>query len=687
MGIRIGVDTGGTFTDFVVFNEENGKIDIFKTPSTPDNPSKAIINGLRHWLDSHADVQAGQIRFFSHGTTVGTNALLTESGATTGLLVTEGFRGIYEVMDMVKDSSQTYDLYFEKPRPLVLPRNTGEVPERLDHEGGIVKALDEEKTRELVRDLAACGVEAVAVCLLFSFKNDRHEKRIRDIFKEEAPAVFVSISSEIAPVIRENYRLSTTVVNAYLGPLTDHYIKDLDSGLDEVGLVAKQRYIMRSNGGIGSFQSTADKSVQTLLSGPAAGVIAGQRIALDAGIANVVTFDIGGTSTDVSLISNGSPTWRTKGKLHDRDIAVPMLDIHTIAAGGGTVAWVDEVGILQLGPRSAGSYPGPACYGRGGKEPTITDANLILGYLDEDSPLAGGSLRLNRRLAEQAIREHVADKLGISLVEAAHGIVEIVNVRMEEAIKLISRNRGHDLRNFYLMAYGGAGPLHAASVAADLNMKGVLLPLYPGVTSAIGLLLSDIRHDYMLSEPALIEEVDADHANELFQSLERKGREDMLREGASIEQIEYIYEADMRYAGQGYELTIAVPEVPLDEAGLRSLRNQFDERHHSISGHSAPDNQVEIVNYRVTIVVKTRKPSSSLPESDRSGKPRKAADRLVYFGHEPTRTPVYHRDKLPIREYMSGPMVINQSDTTVIVPPGRKAVLSEKGFLEIYMDE
>jgi len=518
--LRIAVDTGGTFTDFVVLDEARGSVEVFKVSSTRGHEADGIVGGTAQHL-ARANAAADDIVFFSHGTTVGTNALLEEAGARTGLFVTAGFRGIYEVGEQARPyGATTYDLFYEKPRPLVTPFLTAEVPERVVFEGTVLEPFDEPAARTAIATLLERGIESVAVCFLFAFRNPAHERRLASLLAELAPDVNVSLSSDVAPQIREYYRLSTTVVNAYLNPLIERYIVALGAALDGLGMMTRQRYIMLSNGGVATFEAAANRSVQTILSGPAAGVVAAGRIvAATPGFANVVTFDMGGTSTDVALIENGEPVRRMGGKVHGRDVLVPMLDIHTVAAGGGTLAWLARTGGLQVGPASAGAQPGPAAYGRGGTRPTITDANVVLGVLSEDNALAGGSLKLDRAAAERAIKTVIADPLGITVEAAARGIIEIINVKMQEAIKVVSSNRGYDLRDFHLLAFGGAGPLHAAAVARDLGMRGVLVPAFPGAFSALGLLLSDVRQDYVTSELVPIDGVDPAHAVEVFERL------------------------------------------------------------------------------------------------------------------------------------------------------------------------
>src|SRR5262245_17488107 len=532
---RVTVDTGGTFSDFVYLDEDTGALSISKLPSTPDDPSRAILAGIENLLADGA--APDEIGYFCHGSTVGTNALLEGKGVTTGLLVTEGFRAIYPVAEQARPYGPViFDVMFDKPTLLVPNRRTGEVRERIDFRGRVLQPLDEAALRATVRNLHAEGIESIAVCLLFSFLHPAHEARVRDIIREEMPACSISLSSEVLPQIREYYRLSTTVINAYLQPILARYIGELERRLAGAGVTTRQAYIMQSNGGMATFAGAADKAVTTVLSGPAAGVTAGALACRMTGYRNIITFDMGGTSCDVALIRDGEPSVASRGKIDGRDIAVPMMDINTVSAGGGTIAAVDRFGVLAVGPARAGAVPRPAAYGRGGTRPTITDCNLVLGRLSAENFL-GGRMRLEAGKAQQAIANEVANPLKMSALDAAEGIIRIINVKMEEAIKAISTMRGHDLRDFMLLAFGGAGPAHAGAIVRDLGMAGVIVPLYPGVYSAIGLLLSDVKHDYVQSKMAVITGVPPADVNAMFAQLAARATADLRQDGFSCEQI------------------------------------------------------------------------------------------------------------------------------------------------------
>ena len=673
---RVTVDTGGTFSDFVFFNEETGKITIAKVPSTPKEPFQAVLNGIRELLDQ--GVAPKDISFFSHGTTVGTNTLLEEKGARTGLLVTEGFRGIYEVMEQSRGYGPvTYDLFFEKPKLLAAPYDTEEIPERVDFRGEVLKPIDAEFSLQAIRSLKKKKVESVAVCFLFSFLNPAHELRIKEIVEKEFPEVSLSLSCEILPQIREFYRMSTTVINAYISPVVSRYLGRLEGRLREMGVVTPKLYIMQSNGGVSTFQSAGKKPVATVLSGPAGGVIASLGISQRAGIKNIITFDMGGTSCDVALIHDGTPVITTQGRINQRPISLPMLDIHTVSAGGGTIARIDAVGGLQVGPDSAGADPGPICYDHGGEEATITDANLVLGVLNPDKFL-GGRMKLNKTKAERLLEEKIARPLGLNLLEATDGILKIINVKMEEAIKAVSSQRGYDIRDFTLIAFGGGGPMHAGRIALDLGIPSLLIPFTPGVTSALGLLMSDVKHDYVRSKLAPLKELDLEEINYLFSQLVAQARSDLRAEGFNDNEMALHAFLDLRYAGQGYELTVPSPIPPLTAPDLDLMRQRFDSQHEQAHGHKAESEPVELVSLRLVSVGMV--PQAKLSPVTATGKKVEAArtgERKIFFGkeHGMLNCQIYSRELLDPDHRIVGPAVIEQMDTTTVIHPEQKATV------------
>jgi N-methylhydantoinase A len=671
---RVTVDTGGTFSDFVFFDEGTGQITIAKVPSTPREPFQAVLNGLRELVDR--GISAGDVSFFCHGTTVGTNALLEEKGARTGLLVTEGFRGIYEVMEQTRGyGPATYDLFFEKPRLLAQPYYTEEIPERIDFRGNVLKPIDLEKSRQGIRSLKKKGVESVAVCLLFSFLNPAHELKVKALFAEEFPEARLSLSYEVLPQIREFYRLSTTVINAYIQPVMANYLSRLESRMRELDVTTPKLYIMQSNGGVSTFKGSAEKPVATVLSGPAGGVIASMGTCERVGINNIITFDMGGTSCDVALIHQGTPVITTQGKISMRPIALPMLDIHTVSAGGGTIARIDAVGGLQVGPDSAGADPGPVSYDRGGDNVTITDANVVTGVLDPDHFL-GGRMKLNKAKANKLLGEKIARPLGLELLEAADGVLKIINVKMEEAIKAVSSARGYDIRDFTLVAFGGGGPMHAGRMALDLGIPTLLVPLTPGVHSALGLLMSDVKHDYVRSKLVGLDDLELAEINRLFDELIEQATRELYGEGFANDEIKIEPYLDLRYAGQGYELTVPCVMPPLKQEDVTVMRRRFDTLHEQNSGHKAETEPVELVSLRLISLGLV--PQAKLSPGKVSGaKVEKAitGGRKVYFGteHGLLATQIYDRARLEPGHRLAGPAIVEQLDTTTVIHPEQEA--------------
>ncbi|MBI2367871.1 MAG: hydantoinase/oxoprolinase family protein [Deltaproteobacteria bacterium] len=675
---RVTVDTGGTFSDFVFFNEETGEIAITKVPSTPKEPFEAVMNGVKELIDR--GVAAKDISFFSHGTTVGTNALLEEKGAKTGLLVTEGFRGIYEVMEQTRGyGPATYDLFFEKPRLLALPYYTEEIPERVDFRGNALKSIDVVAAREAIKRLKKKGVQSVAVCFLFSFLNPDHELKIKELFAEEFPQARLSLSYEVLPQIREFYRLSTTVINAYIQPVMSSYLSRLESRMRELGVTTPKLYIMQSNGGVSTFKGSAEKPVATVLSGPAGGVIASMGTCERVGINDLITFDMGGTSCDVALIHQGNPVITTQGKISMRPISLPMLDIHTVSAGGGTIARIDAVGGLQVGPDSAGADPGPVSYDRGGQEITVTDANIVTGVLDPDQFL-GGRMKLNKAKAERLLEEKIAKPLKLNLLEAADGVIKIINVKMEEAIKAVSSARGYDIRDFTLVAFGGGGPMHAGRMALDLGIPSVLVPLTPGVHSALGLLMSDVKHDYVRSKLVGLDDLDLNDINHLFAQLIDRAKADLQDEDFRDDEIKIEPYLDLRYAGQGYELTVPCPMPPLKPEDLKVMRQRFDTMHEQNSGHKAETEPVELVSLRlISLGLVPQAKLSPGKVTGRKVEEAKTGERKVFFGkeHGTLNTQIYTRDLLETGHQIDGPAIVEQLDTTTVIQPEQEASVDE----------
>ena len=682
---RVATDTGGTFNDFVVFDESTGTYRIMKVPSTPQRPEQALLNGFAA-LEQEG-MPLDRISVFTHGTTVGTNALLEERGARVGLAVTKGFRGIYETMELSRPfGPSVFDLGYTKPSLLAPESRTVEINERVSASGELLQTIDDESIAEAIRCFRAAGVESVAVCFLFSFMNDENEQRLANALRSAEPSWWVTTSSELLPQMREYYRLSTTVINAYVSPVLGRYVARLSSELERMGVAVGRRFTMQSNGGSVPFDRTSDRGVATILSGPAGGVTAAIAIGRAVGIEDIITFDMGGTSCDVALVQNGEPTVSDQNTVDGRHIAVPMLDINTVSAGGGTVAVVDEYGALHVGPQSAGAVPGPAAYGKGGQVATVTDANVVLGYLNPVS-LLDGSLAVDAAAAERVIQE-VADALGVELVRAADGIVRIVNVKMAQAIRAISTERGFDLRDFTLVAFGGAGPLHACQIALDLAIPRVLVPPAPGATSALGLLMSDVKHDFVRSRLSDVEDLDAEFANGLFEQMVTAATKQLHQEGFDADGVAFRYFLDMRYSGQGYENPVPVRQLPLTPEDIAQYRRDFDVIHEQCHGHAARDQSVEVVNYRVQAIGLV--PPVALPTIPQGDGPVEGAlvgSRPAFFpeGAEvgPRDTPVYARAKLGAGHRITGPAIVEQYDSTVVVFPEQTAEVDVYGNLLI----
>ncbi len=677
----VGVDTGGTFTDLVAFEPLTGELRTIKVPSVPADPSSAVINALDELFRN--GLVPREIGFLVHGTTVATNAVLESAGVRAGLLITRGFRAVYEARGWVRpDPIELLDTFFRKP-PLLVPQSrTEEIPERMDYRGTVLEPLDEQAVRAAARRLKARGVQAVAVCYLFSFRNPLHEERTAEILAEEEPAWRISLSSRVLPVIREYPRLSTTVVDAYVGPIMESYLVNLDRRLKERGITTPQIFLMQSNGGLMRITMGARFPNQTLTSGPAAGVVAGAALARGTGRRNFVTLDIGGTSTDISVIADARASETSSGRIAGQDIGTPMLAVHTLGAGGGTVAWIGRDGLMKVGPQSAGAVPGPACYGRGGTAPTVTDANLILGALGTKSVL-GGRMALDRRLAEQAIMD-VARPLGLDLVTAAAGIVKIVNTNMAVDLRLAFQSRGEDPRRFALLAFGGAGPLHAAYLARDLGIPEVIVPLHPGLTSAMGLLQTDVRHLYLRSAVGLLSSYPVDEINAIFAELRRRAMDDVSEEGLDVTELRLKQQIDLRYLHQGYHLTVDGPDGEITQTHKQPIKAAFDDLHRRTYGASAPEEDAELVTLRVVSEVPV--PHLRLP--------RIAAGRIAdaRIGERPlydltsaefANAYVYDRARLGADDRIAGPAIVEQYDSTTVVLADQVLTVDDFGNLLI----
>ena len=672
----VAVDVGGTFTDIVLCDLATNEQRVHKTPSTPDDPSVGFMRGLAEILEAN-DVQPAEVAHVFHGTTIATNAVLENRGASVGLLVTQGFRYVLEIARHGTPRLANPNTWVKPERP-VRPRNCLEVSERTAFDGSILAPLDEDAIHQAALHFAREGVSAVAVAFLHSYANPAHEKRAREILHEACPGVAVSLSSEVLPVYREYERSITTVLNAYVTPRVSRYIDNLKRSLDTFGTGAAFS-IMKSNGGIIGADTAVEQPVYTALSGPAAGVMATAQIAATTRVEHCISFDMGGTSTDVSLLQNNQPGLTLNGKLGDWPIQLPMLDIATIGCGGGSIAAVSPYGSLTVGPASAGAEPGPACYGKGGAQPTVTDANLVLGRVSVG--IAGGQLTLDPSAAEAAIRDSVAVPLGLDLPAAADGILKIANNSMVGAIRNISVERGHDPRDFALVAYGGAGPMHAVDVANLLGITTVVVPPHPGIASAYGLLVADFKNDYartLLQEPP---DYDLASIARVFSDLEQEGRNWLKTEGVPEASHTLLRSADLRYAHQGSELTVPYDSTLITADGLAQMLDEFHSRHQQLYGFSL-DQPVEIVTFRVTAAGQVGQ--VNMPTRSGHGRDTTKAiisRRQVHFAERQgyLSCPIYRRDALDPGATIAGPAILEGMDSTVVINPGWEADIDQYG--------
>ncbi len=689
---RLGIDVGGTFTDATLVDEATGEIRIGKVPTTPRDPSQGFLAATRRLLQQ-ARVAPSGVSYLVHATTVATNSIIEGKTAPTGFVTTEGFRDLLEIQRQVRPS--LYDLQFDKPAPLVPRYRCFGVPERLDARGAVLCPLDEATLRRVAEQLRREGVEAVAVCFLHAYVNPEHERRAGAILRDVFPEAFVSLSSEVAPEFREYFRASTTVINAAIQPVVARYLQNIEARLRADGLAA-ELLVMQSSGGVYTFATAREKPVFMVESGPAAGVVAATYLGTTLGYPNVISFDMGGTTAKAGLIQDGTPrvtkdyevgaTARPgtgSGRGGGYPIRTPVVDLVEIGAGGGSIAWVDPGGGLRVGPHSAGADPGPACYGKGGTEPTITDANLVLGRLNPDYFL-GGEIRLDRERARRVIQEKCADPLGLDVVDAAHGIVEIANAAMVNALRLVSIQRGYDPRDFVLVAFGGAGPVHANRLAAELAIPITLIPSSPGTTSALGLLVTDLKHDHATTVLQRVDQLDLARIEEAYRSMAERGRAELAREGVCPEDVAFVRQAELRYVGQGYELAVPLPEGPLGPTAIASLLEQFHCAHERAYGYAAPSEPAELVNLRLTAIGRIAKPRlRRLAATGCEVATAQKGRRPVFFAESGgfVDCAIYDSYQLPPGGQIPGPAVVEEIDSTTVIHPGYRAEVDDFGNL------
>ena len=670
MPYKLGVDVGGTFTDLALYNTDTNQLEFAKTPSTSANQAVGVASGIQELVKRHA-VSAASVDFFIHGTTVATNTLLERTGAKTALVVTKGFRDILQIGR--QDRPDLYNWRIRRKEPLVPRHLRFEITERVLHTGEVHTPLDKPNLETLVEEIKAAGVEAITVCLLHSYANPTHEKEIGAAIVKRLPDVPLSLSHEILPEFKEYERMSTSVINAYVAPVMERYLTRLQKSIAEVG-VKSDLYIMQSNGGTMGAETAIERPVHTILSGPAAGVIGAVAIAGQAHQPNSISIDMGGTSFDVSLSYQGEVRRTQESEIERLPVKVPMVDIHTLGAGGGSIAWVDPGGAMRVGPQSAGSDPGPACYGRGGTEPTVTDANLVLGRLGTKS-LLGGNMTLDIELARKAISDQLADPLGLSIGGAAEGIIRVVNASMVKGIRVVSVSKGYDPREFCLVAFGGAGPVHASELASEMDIPTVLVPVAPGVTSALGLLMADLRHDFAQTVLKPGHELSPSEITSWYQNLEKDAVSQMEREGVLRDEMTLIRTVDVRYTGQGYELQVPSPLGQLNDADLDQIFERFHEAHIQAYGYDSRDNSVEVVNLRLTALATMPRPDlvSAKVDSAKDSSRAITGERNVIFGGNPITTTIYDRSELLPGDTVTGPAVLEQLDSTTVVWPDQTA--------------
>lgn len=658
---RLGVDVGGTFTDVVLLREDTGDVRHTKVLTTYPNPAEGVAEGISRGLEEFS-VDAGEVAAILHGTTIATNALIERRGARTALLTSRGTRDVLEIGRQTRPA--LFDWFADKPEPLVPRRWRFELNERVNSRGEVLATPSEEEIRQVIARLEAEGIEAVAVCFLFSFLNPESERRVGALLRKALPDVSVSLSSEVLPEYREYERASTTVANAYLTPVLSRYAAQLGASLEKMGLSARL-HLLQSNGGVASLESAREKAVSTALSGPAGGVTGASYLAGLLGLPNVISMDMGGTSCDVCLIRDGLPGWTSEAPVAGLPIRIPMVNVEAVGAGGGSVVWVDSGGALRVGPRSAGSSPGPVSYGRGGQEPTLTDAHVVLGtVLPESFPDKG--ISLNREAAVDAMGR-IARRLGLGVERAALGAVQVINHHVAQAIRAVSVMRGHDPRDFALVAFGGAGPMHACFVAEELGIRRVVLPFAAGVFSALGAALADFRYDYVQTLPRRMEALDLAEVEALLQGMVSSARQRL--EALPVRGLRLDASLDLRYVGQSFDINVPVAEGPIRK---EEILERFHRLHEGSYGYCDPSEPVELVNVRLSAFGLTPKPTPRAAETPSGGGSGAMGTRLIpdFAGGSPLEYDLFDRSRLRCGDSLSGPAIVADSNSTAILLPG-----------------
>lgn len=662
---RVAADIGGTFTDVVAQDVKTGDCHATKVLSIPSDPALAVVNGIEA-----AIAKTDEIEFFVHGTTVGLNAVLTRSGARVALLTTRYFRDIYTIQG--NDRGEIFSIRWNKSAPLVPLENTYTARERTAADGEVVEPLNLGDVEDFADAVEAGGFESVAICFLFSFQNPVHELAAEEILRRRLPGIDIALSHRVSPEWREFERTSTTVMDSYVAPVIRGYLRRLAARIGDRLPAGRALHVMESNGGVMSTVTAGASPLQTLLSGPVGGAIGGRALAAATGRKNLICIDMGGTSFDASLIIDGSPSTSNEARIEGLPVQMSIVDINVIGAGGGSIAW-EEAGAIRVGPQSAGSEPGPICYGLGGDRPTVSDANLVLGRLD-GANFAGSRVTLDAEGAEQAMRSMGA-RFGLDAFAMAQGIVDIINAKMADAIRTITVRRGIDPRDFTLVAFGGAGPSQAAALAYELGTRDVVIPVFPGAFSAWGMLQTDVRHDFKSTHYGFWDQMAVAEIQERFSDLEREGLNELVADGVSKDEISFERAIDFRYHGQEYVLTIALPPGLID---LAKIRASFDDAYARQYGHNNPEARVEMTNLRVAALGKLDRPPAAEPGD---AEPSPERSRSVYFSGKAVQTAILQRAAIGAKESVYGPSIIEEGTATTLVPPGWIATTIAGGHL------
>ena len=677
----LGVDIGGTFTDFSLLDKD-GHIALWKEATTPKDPAEAIQRGIRalaEQAEMSLDKFLDRLDLFVHGSTIATNTVIQRNGPKTALLCTEGFRDVIHFRDGFKPDR--YNIQLQPPEDFIPRYLRIPIKERVNYTGEVVAPLEEDSVHAAAAKLKNAGVESVAVAFLWSIMNADHERRVKAIIEEKLPGVPVVLSSDVLPMIREWERTTCTVLSAYVIPGIARYMVELEEFLHGNGF-RHPLLIMQLNGGSSTVNKILHRPIYTLASGPAAAPIAGLHCSQRVGMENVITIDMGGTSFDVSMVTDGTPTLTRELRVHDLPVGVAAVDVHSVGAGGGSIAWIDKGGALQVGPQSAGAEPGPACYAQGGTDPTCTDANVVLGYINPDYFL-GGRREINVELSERAIENLIAKPLGLTVPEAAHGIFRIINNNMVDAIRVVSIERGIDPRHYSLVVGGGAGAIHAGMLGRTLGMKTAIIPRYSGVFCSVGMIVSDVRHDYMQAFATNTKRFDLEGANKVIADLERKALDDMIEEGFPEGEVTLTRFADAKYPAQIHELTVPLKaDGPLTEAHIDEMAEAFHDLHERMFSYSVRESSVDFFHWRVIAHRAVQSPQT--PELPVTGEPVTTVQkgtRRVYFGDidDYRDTKIYDGDRLKRGMMITGPAVVEQQNTTIVVFPGQKLKVNEYG--------